>query len=86
MKCGEDVRDLKDKPVEGNVPRGVVVLQFVLVEKSPIAFTLRFVTNQGLLDQLGEQGALHGFLQGADHLYSDFRSQFGDAPAPPRPN
>jgi hypothetical protein len=86
MKRGKDVRDLKGKPVEGNVPTEVVVLQFVLVEKSPGAFTLRFVTNQELLDQLSEQGALHGFLQDADHLYSDFRSHFGDAPAPPRPN
>jgi len=46
MKHGKDVRDLKGKPVEGNVLSEVVVLQFVLVEKSPGAFTLRFVTNQ----------------------------------------
>jgi hypothetical protein len=56
MKRGKDVRDLAGKPVEGRTPREVVVLQFVLVEKSPGAFTLRFVKNEELLDQLNEQG------------------------------
>jgi hypothetical protein len=86
MKHGKDIRDLKGKPVEGNAPREVPVLQFVLVEKSPGAFTLRFVTNQDLLDQLREQGALQGLLEDADQLYADFREHFKDSLAPNRPN
>lgn len=80
------MRDLSGKPVEGSAPREVMVLQFVLVEKSPGAFTLRFVTNQELPDQLREQGALQGFLEDADQLYADFRKHFKDAPALNRPN
>jgi hypothetical protein len=86
MKRGKDVRDLAGKPVEGNAPREVVVLQFVLVEKSAGAFTLRFVTNQELLDQLREQGSLQSFLEDADHLYADFRKQFATPAASKRPN
>ena len=85
MKRGRDVRDLSGKP-EGDAPREVPVLQFVLVEKSPGAFTLRFVTNQELLDQLQEQGALQGFLEDADQLYADFRKHSKDAPVPNCPN
>jgi hypothetical protein len=72
MKRGKDIRDLKGKPVEGNAPREVVLLQFVLVEKLRGAFTLWFVTNQELLDQLRDQGVLQGFLEDADRLYADF--------------
>ena len=86
MKHGKGGRDLSGKPIEADAPREVPVLQFVLVEKSPGAFTLRFVTNQELLDQLQEQGALQGFLEDADQLYADFREHFNDAPAPNRPN
>jgi hypothetical protein len=86
MKRGKGVRDLSGKPIEGDAPREVPVLQFVLVEKLPGAFTLRFVTNQDLLDQLREQGALEGFLEDADQLYADFRKHFKDSPAPNRPN
>jgi hypothetical protein len=85
MKRGKDVRDLTLKPVEGG-PREVPVMQFVLVEKSAGAFTLRFVTNEELLEQLRGQGALQGFLADADSLYADFRMQFGDASGPKRPN
>lgn len=86
MKRGKGVRDLSGKPVENDAAREVPVLQFVLVERSPGAFTLRFVTNQELLDQLREQGALQGFLEDADQLYADFREHFKDAPASNRPN
>jgi hypothetical protein len=85
MKRGKDIRDVAGKPVEGNAPREVIVLQFVLAEKSPGAFILRFVTNQELLDQLREQGTLQSFLEDADHLYADFRKQF-DNGASKRPN
>jgi hypothetical protein len=86
MKRGKDVRDLQGKPVEGDAPREVPVLQFVLVEKLPGAFRLRLVTNEELLDQLREQGALQGFLEDADQLYAGFRKQFNDGPGSERPN
>jgi hypothetical protein len=41
---------------------------------------------QLIVDQLNEQGALQGFLEDADHLYADFRKQFGDAIASKHPN
>lgn len=62
------------------------MLQFVLVEKSPSVFTLRFVTNEELLDQLRDQGALKGFLEDADQLYADFRRRTDEDRAPARPN
>jgi hypothetical protein len=86
MKRGKDVRDLQGKPVEGDASREVPVLQFVLVEKLPGAFALRLVTNEELLGQLQEQGALRGFLEDADQLYADFRKHFKDSLAPNRPN
>jgi isopentenyl phosphate kinase len=58
---------------------------FVLVEQSPGAFTLRFVANDELIEDLSKQGALQVFLDDVDGLYADFRKRFPDAPIMTRP-
>lgn len=75
MKRGKDVRNPIGKPLDPHAPREITVLQFVMVEKSPGAFTLRFVSNDDLLRDLHAQGALRGFLDDAEALFRDFRSR-----------
>ncbi len=86
MKRGKDVRSSRGEPVEGNVANEIAVLMFVLVEQSPGAFKLRFVSNHELIEDLRKQGALQIFLDDADKLYAEFRKRFQNAPATPRPN
>jgi hypothetical protein len=74
MKRGNDLRDSKGQPTEpGKSKKEVPVLMFVMVEKSPGAFTLRLVTNEEVLSDIQKQGALESFLGDVDQLYADFR-------------
>ena len=44
--------------------------------KVPGAFQLRFVSNDDLLHDLEEQGAIQTFLDDGDQLYAEFRERF----------
>ncbi len=59
---------------------------FVMVEKGPGAFSLRFVCNEDVLPDLRAQGALDTFLTDVDELYAEFRKRFEDTKTRERPN
>ena len=52
---------------------------FVMVEKGPGAFSLRFVCNEDVLTDLRAQGALDTFLTDVDELYVEFRKRMRNA-------
>jgi hypothetical protein len=68
MKHGKDVRDPRGRPRDRNAAKEIPSLMFVMFEKSPGAFQLRFVSNDDLLHDLQERGALQTFLDDADRL------------------
>ena len=74
MKRGKEVRDSKGQPTRP--PTEVPVLMFVMVEKGPGAFSLRFVRNEDVLTDLRARGALDTFLTDVDELYVEFRKRF----------
>jgi hypothetical protein len=86
MKRGKDLRSARGELVERNAANEIAALMFVLVEQSPGAFTLRFVANDELIEDLSKQGALQVFLDDVDRLYADFRKRFPDAPIMTRPD
>jgi hypothetical protein len=86
MKRGKEVRDSKGQPTGAEAPKEVPVLMFVMVEKGPGAFSLRFVCNEDVLTDLRAQGALDTFLADVDELYAEFRKRFEDTKTRERPN
>ena len=76
MKRGKEVRDSKGQPTRSEAPKEVPVLMFVMVEKGPGVFSLRFVCNEDVLTDLRAQGALDTFLADADEVYREFRKRF----------
>ena len=86
MKRGKEIRSAKGQPIEPRPTNEVMALMFVLVEQAPGAFSLRFVSNDELLEELQSQGTLQSFLDDVDRLYSDFRKTFGNIPTPVRSN
>jgi hypothetical protein len=86
MKRGKEVRDSKGQPTGSEAPKEVPALMFVMVEKGPGAFSLRFVCNEHVLTDLREQGALDTFLTDVDELYAEFRKRFEDTKTRERPN
>jgi hypothetical protein len=84
MKRGKDIRNAAGRIEDPNAAKEVMALMFVLVEKIPGAFTLRLVKNDEVLNALRSQGALQEFLNEADELYADFRSQVEDPQNPSR--
>ena len=86
MRRGKDLRNSRGEPIERNAANEIAILMFVLAEQSPGAFTLRFVANDELIEDLQKQGALQVFLDDVDRLYADFRKRFQDAPVVPKPN
>ena len=86
MKRGKEVRDSKGQPTGSEAPKEVPVLMFVMVEKGPGAFSLRFVCNEDVLTDLRAQGALDMFLADVDELYAEFRKRFEDTKTRERPN
>jgi hypothetical protein len=83
MNRGKDLRDPKGEPTKPEA-KEVPVLMFVMVEKSPGAFTLRLVCNEDVLSDIRTQGPLDTFLADVDELYADFRGHFGEQ-TPPNP-
>jgi hypothetical protein len=86
MKRGKEVRDSKGQPTGSEAPKQVPVLMFVVVEKGPGAFSLRFVCNEDVLTDLWAQGALDTFLTDVDELYAEFRKRFEGTKTRERPN
>ena len=86
MKRGKEVRDSNGQPTGAEAPKEIPVLMFVMVEKGPGAFSLRFVCNEDVLTNLRAQGALDTFLTDVDELYSEFRKRFEDTKTRERPN
>jgi hypothetical protein len=50
-----------------------MALMFVLVEQAPGAFSLRFVSNDELLEELQSQGTLQSFLDDVDRGFRGAR-------------
>jgi hypothetical protein len=50
---------------------------FVMVENAPGAFTLRLVSDEDVIGDIRQQGALDTFLADINELYADFRRRFG---------
>lgn len=71
MKRGKGRYDYRGQPLDPNAPHEIPALQF-MVEKSPGAFTLRFVSNEDLIRDLQAQGALDSSLDDAETLFSRF--------------
>ena len=69
MNRGKDLRNPKGEPTKPEA-KEVPVLMFVMVEKAPGAFTLRFVCNEDVLSDIRRQVALDTFL--AHHRRRDF--------------
>jgi hypothetical protein len=78
MKRGRDIRDASGRPEDPSAAKEVMAMMFVLVEKTPGAFTLRLVQNEEVIGALRSQGAVQTFLDDADQLYADWRNQFED--------
>lgn len=76
MKRGKDIRDATGRPEDASAAKEVMAVMLVLVEKTPGAFTLRLVQNDEVISALRAQGAVQTFLDDADALYADWRSQF----------
>lgn len=76
MKRGRDIRDATGRRENASAAKEVMALMLVLVEKTPGAFTLRLVQNDEVISALRSQGAVQTFLDDADALYADWRSQF----------
>ena len=75
MKRGKEIRSAKGQSIERGPTNELMALMFLLVEQAPGAFSLRFVSNDELLEQLQSQGTLQNFLDDVDRLYSDFRKR-----------
>jgi hypothetical protein len=86
MKRGKDMRDASGRPEDPNSTKEVMAVMFVLVEKSPGAFALRLVLNEEVISAIRSQGALQRFLEEADELYANFRSQLQTPQNPSRPH
>ena len=86
MENMKEVRDSKGQPTGAEAPKEVPVLMFVMVEKGPGAFSLRFVCNEDVLTDLRAQGALDTFLTDVDELDAEFRKRFEDTKTRERPN
>jgi len=86
MKRGREIRSAKGQPIEPRPTNELMALIFVLVEQAQGAFSLRFVSNDELLEELQSQGTLQSFLNDVDRLYSDLRKRFGNIPTPVRSN
>lgn len=76
MKRGKDIREATGRPEDASAAKEVMAVMLVLVEKTPGAFTLRLVRNDEVISALRSQGAVQTFLDDADALYADWRSQF----------
>jgi hypothetical protein len=69
-----------------DAPPEIPVLMFVMVEQATGAFTLRCVSNDTVIDDLRNQGALDTFLADTDELYAKFRKRFEGTKTCERPN
>jgi hypothetical protein len=76
MKRGKEFRDPRGQPTTRNAPAEIPVLMFVMVEKATGAFTLRYVANDTVIDDLRKQGALDTFLADADELLVEWVAHF----------
>jgi len=86
MKRGKEVRSAKGQAIQPHTANEIMALMFVMVEQAPGAFSLRFVSNDQLLEDLQSQGLLQSFLDDVDSLYSDFRKRFEKTRTGTRPN
>lgn len=86
MKRGKEVRTRMGQQMSAKPTNEIMALMFVMVERAPGAFTLRFVSNDDLLQHLQQQRMLPDFLNDVDRLYSDFRKRMEDTLSAARPN
>jgi hypothetical protein len=86
MKHGKEMRIGSGQQTNASSENEIMALMFVMVERTPGAFGLRFITNDDLLEDLQKQGMLRGFLEDADKLYAEFRKRFDKVATAERPN
>jgi hypothetical protein len=58
MKRGKEFRDSGGQPTDPRGAKEITALMFLMVEQTPGAFRLRFVSNDDLINDLRAQGAL----------------------------
>ena len=86
MKRGKEFRSANGQRMQSHATNEIMALMFVMVEQAPGAFSLRFVSNDDLLENLKSQNMLQTFLDDVDHLYADFRRKFSNISSAKRPN
>lgn len=85
MKRGKEIRTARGQQIQASSANELMALMFVMVEQAPGAFSLRFVANDDLLEDLQKQGVLGSFLEDVDKLYAEFRERFADPTRAERP-
>ena len=78
MKRGKEIRSANGQAMQPRSTNEIMALMFVMVEQAPGAFSLRFVSNDDLLEDLKSQNMLQSFLDDVDRLYADFRKRLSD--------
>lgn len=86
MKRGKELRSANGQAIQPRSANEIMALMFVMVEQAPGAFSLRFVSNDDLLEDLQSQNMLQSFLNDLDRLYADFRKRFSDTRSTERSN
>lgn len=86
MKRGKEFRSANGQAIQPRSTNEIMALMFVMVEQVPGAFSLRFVSNDDLLEDLKSQNMLQSFLDDVDRLYVDFRKKFSNTRSAERPN
>jgi len=86
MKRGKEFRSASGQPIQPRSTNEIMALMFVMVEQAPGAFSLRFVSNDDLLEDLQSQNMLQSFFENVDRLYSDFRKRFPNTQGLAQPN
>lgn len=86
MKRGKEFRSANGQAIQTRSTNEIMALMFVMIEQAPGAFSLRFVSNDDLLEDLKNQNMLQSFLDDVDRLYSDFRKKFSNTQSAQRPN
>lgn len=73
MKPGKEFRSANGQTMQPRSTNEIMALMFMMVEQAPGAFSLRFISNDDLLEDLKSQNMLQSFLDDVDGLYADFR-------------
>jgi len=68
MKRGKEFRSANGQAIQPRSANEIMALMFVMVEQAPGAFSLRFVSNDELIEDLRSHNMLESFLDDVDRL------------------